>query len=137
MLMKNSLQISSIYYYFNDFKNVHNFTIKNAFMIPPSELIIHVQVHAVPFTKTVYIERSDFREVDSPDYFRMAPGKPVGLLKVPYPVTATTVEKDPSSGKVTVVHARYEKPADGGPPKKPKRYYSNVAKEPRCLLYSC
>ena len=52
----------------------------------------------------------------------MAPGKPVGLLKVPYPVTATSFEKDPSSGKVTVVHARYEKPADGGPPKKPKRY---------------
>lgn len=44
--------------------------------------------HDVPFTKTVYIERSDFREVDSADYFRLAPGKTVGLLKVPYPITA-------------------------------------------------
>ena len=79
-------------------------------------------VHTVPFTKTVYIERSDFREVDSPDYFRMAPGKPVGLMKVPYPITATTFEKDPESGKVTVVHARYEKPSDGEKPIKPKRH---------------
>ena len=80
--------------------------------------------HTVPFTKTVYIERSDFREVDSPDYFRMAPGKPVGLMKVPYPITATTFEKHPESGQVTVVHARYDKPAEGEKPIKPKRYVS-------------
>ena len=80
----------------------------------------------MPFTKTVYIERSDFREVDSADYFRMAPGKPVGLMKVPYPVNATSFEKDPTSGQMTVVHAKYEKPADGAAPKKPKRYFSSL-----------
>lgn len=73
----------------------------------------------MPFTKRVFIDRSDFREVDSPDYFRMAPGKPVGLLKAPYPVTAKSFEKD-ESGRVTVVHASYDKPADGSAPKKPK-----------------
>lgn len=68
----------------------------------------------------MYIDRSDFREEDSPDYFRLAPGKSVGLLKVPYPIVATSYEKDPATGLVTVVHARYDKPEDGSAPKKPK-----------------
>ncbi|KAL9629057.1 MAG: hypothetical protein Q9204_005495, partial [Flavoplaca sp. TL-2023a] len=79
--------------------------------------------HVVPFTKTVYIDRSDFREVDSKDFFRLAPGKSVGLLKVPFPVKATSFEKDESSGLVTAVHADYEKPEDGTTAfKKPKTY---------------
>ncbi|CAI7632050.1 unnamed protein product [Penicillium pancosmium] len=82
--------------------------------------------HTIPFTKTVYIERSDFREVDSPDYFRLAPGKTVGLLKAPYPITATTFEKD-AAGNVTVVHAKYEKPAEGEAAKKPKSFIHWVA----------
>ena len=83
--------------------------------------------HTIPFTNTVYIERSDFREVDSPDYFRLAPGKSVGLLKVPYPITATSVVKDPATGVVTLVHAKYEKPPDGSAPKKPKSFIHWVA----------
>ncbi|OBT63943.1 hypothetical protein VE03_05993 [Pseudogymnoascus sp. 23342-1-I1] len=39
-------------------------------------------VHTVPFTRTVYIERSDFRESASKDFFRLAPGTSVGLLKL-------------------------------------------------------
>lgn len=84
-------------------------------------------VHTIPFTKYVYIERSDFREVDSPDYFRLAPGKTVGLMKAPFPVTATSFEKDPSTGDVTLIHATYEKPADGSGPKKPKSFIHWVA----------
>jgi len=86
--------------------------------------------HTIPFTNTVYIDRSDFRELDSPDYFRLAPGKSVGLLKVPYPITATTFEKDPTTGLVTVVHAKYDKPADGSPAKKPKGWIHWVASSP-------
>ncbi|KAL9004303.1 MAG: hypothetical protein Q9188_002875 [Gyalolechia gomerana] len=83
--------------------------------------------HSIPFTKKVYIERSDFREVDSDDYFRLAPGKSVGLLKAPFPITATSIEKDPNTGEVTVVHAKYEKPLDGSAPKKPKSFIHWVA----------
>jgi glutaminyl-tRNA synthetase len=83
--------------------------------------------HTVPFTRTVYIDRSDFREVDSKDYFRLAPGKAVGLLKVPYPIKATTYEKDESTGLITAVHATYEKPAEGTAFKKPKTYIQWVA----------
>ena len=86
--------------------------------------------HSVPFTRTVYIERTDFRETDAPDYFRLAPGKTVGLLKVPFPITATSVDKDPSSGAIIAVHATYEKPEDGQPPLKPKSWIHWVAASP-------
>ncbi|KAI1918621.1 hypothetical protein LOZ65_004768 [Ophidiomyces ophidiicola] len=84
----------------------------------------------VPFTKVVYIERSDFREEDSSDYFRLAPGKTVGLMKAPYPITATTYDKDPKSGEVICVHAKYEKPIEGSPTKKPKTYIHWVGVSP-------
>ena len=87
--------------------------------------------HTIPFTKTVFIERSDFREVDSPDYFRLAPGKTVGLMKAPFPITATSVEKDPSTGAITLIHATYEKPPDGSASsKKPKSFIHWVASSP-------
>ena len=86
--------------------------------------------HTIPFTKNVYIERSDFREVDSPDYFRLAPGKTVGLMKVPFPITANSVDKDPSTGEITFIHAIYDKPADGSALKKPKSYIHWVASSP-------
>jgi glutaminyl-tRNA synthetase len=68
-------------------------------------------------TKTVYIDRSDFREVDSADYFRLAPGKTVGLLQVPYPIKATSFSKDDATGTVTEVRAIFDKES-----KKPKAY---------------
>ena len=81
-----------------------------------------MQTHKIPFTKVVYIERSDFREVDSPDYFRLAPGKAVGLMKVSFPITATSFDKDAESGAITCVHAKYEKPSEeGSAPKRAKR----------------
>lgn len=86
--------------------------------------------HKLPFTKTVYIERDDFREEDSKDFFRMAPGKPVGLLKVAYPVIATSFKKDEATGLVTEIHAKYDKPAEGEKVKRPKAYIHWVAKAP-------
>lgn len=83
--------------------------------------------HTVPFTKRVYIDRSDFREVDSNDYFRLAPGKSVGLMKVPFPIKATSFEKDESTGSITTVHATYEQPTEDAPFKKPKTYIQWVA----------
>lgn len=83
--------------------------------------------HMVPFTKVVYIDRSDFREVDSKDYFRLAPGKSVGLMKVPFPIKATNFDKDETTGLIKTVHATYEKPEEGAPFKKPKTYIQWVA----------
>jgi len=78
---------------------------------------------SVPFTRTVYIDRSDFREQDSADYFRLAPGKSVGLLYTEHPIQCTSFRKD-NAGRVVEVFAKYE---NEGPPFKPKAFIQWVA----------
>jgi glutaminyl-tRNA synthetase len=73
--------------------------------------------HKLKFTRTVYIDRSDFREVDSKDYFRLAPNKTVGLLNAPHPIKAVSFTKDEATGKVTEVRAVFDKET-----KKPKTF---------------
>ncbi|KAK4042961.1 hypothetical protein C8A01DRAFT_44031 [Parachaetomium inaequale] len=73
----------------------------------------------IKLTRTVYIERSDFREVDSGDYFRLAPGKTVGLLHMPHPIKAVSFTKDDITGAVTEIRAVFDKE---GTTKKPKTY---------------
>ena len=72
--------------------------------------------HTVRLTKTIYIDRSDFREEDSKDFFRLAPGKTVGLLQAPYPIKAVSFTKDESSGAITGIQAVFDKGS------KPKAY---------------
>ncbi|KAF7554708.1 hypothetical protein G7Z17_g2745 [Cylindrodendrum hubeiense] len=72
--------------------------------------------HKVRLTKTVYIDRSDFREEDIKGYFRLAPGKTVGLLNAPHPIKATSFIKDETTGQVTSVKAVFDKES------KPKTY---------------
>ncbi|CAK7226528.1 Glutaminyl-tRNA synthetase [Sporothrix curviconia] len=68
-----------------------------------------VGVHDVTFARTIYIDRSDFREEADPSFFRLAPGKSVGLLQVPHPIRAVSYTKDPTTGKVTEVRAVLER----------------------------
>lgn len=68
----------------------------------------------VPFSRKLYIDASDFRVQDEPDYFRLAPGKSVGLFQAPFPITCTGYELDEKSGRVTSLKARYEDPSMGG-----------------------
>ncbi|PQK16251.1 hypothetical protein BB8028_0006g05720 [Beauveria bassiana] len=77
--------------------------------IPFSPKDPKVGSHKVKFTPTVYIDRSDFREEDSKDYFRLAPGKSVGLLHAPYPIKATSFTKDEATGKVKEIRAVFDK----------------------------
>ncbi|KAH7385328.1 tRNA synthetases class I, catalytic domain-containing protein [Phaeosphaeria sp. MPI-PUGE-AT-0046c] len=58
----------------------------------------------VKIGNAVYIDRSDFREEDDPDYFRLAPNKAVGLYNVPFPIRATSFSKD-ENGNVTEIKA--------------------------------
>ena len=68
--------------------------------------------HTVPFTRDLYIDRSDFRpEGPSSDFFRLAPGQPVGLLHVPHPIIADSFNTDPSTGQVTEIKATYLDPS--------------------------
>jgi glutaminyl-tRNA synthetase len=59
----------------------------------------------LPFTKTVYIDRSDFREEDEAGYFGMAPGKEVKLLFA-YNIRCDDVKKE--NGVVTEVVCTYD-----------------------------
>lgn len=77
----------------------------------------------IPFTRTVYIEADDFRLEDSKDYFRLAPGKTVGLIQAPHPITCTSYKTDPTTGAVTEVICKLEDDV----PKKPKAYIQWVA----------
>jgi glutaminyl-tRNA synthetase len=66
----------------------------------------------VPFTRELWIEQDDFREVPRPKYFRLTPGVEV-RLRAAYIVKCTGVEKD-AAGNVTAVRATYDPESRGG-----------------------
>ncbi|KAF2159581.1 hypothetical protein M409DRAFT_29900 [Zasmidium cellare ATCC 36951] len=70
--------------------------------------------HKVPFTKTIYIDRDDFREVDDHDFFRLSPGQSVGLLNAEHPISCVSFSKDPATGKVSEIKAQYGKDVKPG-----------------------
>ena len=67
----------------------------------------------VPFSKVLYIERDDFREVPPPKFFRLAPGREV-RLRWAFLVTCTSVVKDPLTGEVLEIHCTYDPATRGG-----------------------
>ena len=60
----------------------------------------------VPFSREVYIEQDDFREVPPPKYYRLSPGKEVRLRNA-YFITAHSVVKD-AAGNIVEVHCTYD-----------------------------
>src|SRR5881392_2332331 len=67
----------------------------------------------VPFSRVLYIEQDDFREVPPPKYFRLSPGAEV-RLRYAYVVKCTGLVKDPRTGEVTEVHCTYDPRSRGG-----------------------
>jgi glutaminyl-tRNA synthetase len=66
----------------------------------------------VPFSRVLYIEQDDFREVPPPKYFRLTPGREV-RLRYGYLVTCTGVVKN-DKGEVIEVHCTYDPATRGG-----------------------
>jgi len=66
----------------------------------------------VPFSRVLYIEQDDFREVPPPKYFRLSPGKEV-RLRYGYFITCTGVVKD-EKGDVVEIHCTYDPATHGG-----------------------
>jgi glutaminyl-tRNA synthetase len=66
----------------------------------------------VPFSRELYIEQDDFREVPPPKYYRLSPGKEVRLRNA-YFITAQSVVKD-AAGNVIEVHCTYDPLSRGG-----------------------
>jgi glutaminyl-tRNA synthetase len=67
----------------------------------------------IPFSRVIYIDQDDFRELPPPKYFRLYPGNEV-RLRYAYLVKCTDFVKDPISGKVTEVHCTYDPTTRGG-----------------------
>jgi glutaminyl-tRNA synthetase len=66
----------------------------------------------VPFSRTLYIEQDDFREVPPPKYFRLSPGREV-RLRYGYFITCKSVVKN-EKGDVVEVHCTYDSATRGG-----------------------
>jgi glutaminyl-tRNA synthetase len=66
----------------------------------------------VPFSRELYIEQDDFREVPPPKFYRLSPGKEVRLRNA-YFVTAQEVVKD-AEGNLTEVRCTYDPLSRGG-----------------------
>ncbi len=67
----------------------------------------------VPFSRVLYIEQDDFREVPPKGYYRLSPGREV-RLRYGYLVTCTSVVKDEKTGEVIEVHCTYDPATRGG-----------------------
>jgi glutaminyl-tRNA synthetase len=61
----------------------------------------------VAFSRELWIDRDDFREVAPPRFFRLSPGSEV-RLRGAYWIRCTGVTKDPATGDVVEVRATYD-----------------------------
>ena len=94
---------------------------------------------AMPFSRTLYIDREDFRTEDEKGYFRLAPGKTVRLMYA-YLITCTgfTISADPSAtggggGRVTEIQATVDLSSKNNNDKKVKGNLHWVAEpQPNC-----
>jgi len=66
----------------------------------------------VLFSRELYIEQDDFREVPPPKYYRLSPGKEVRLRNA-YFITAQSVQKS-VDGSLVEVHCTYDPASRGG-----------------------
>ena len=69
-------------------------------------------VRKVPFSRELYIEQDDFREVPPPKYFRLSPGREV-RLRGTYFLTCERAVKD-AEGNVVELRCRYDPATRGG-----------------------
>lgn len=66
----------------------------------------------IPFSRTLYIEREDFREASSGKYFRLSLGREV-RLKGAYIIKGTSVVKG-TDGEISEIHATYDPDSRSG-----------------------
>jgi glutaminyl-tRNA synthetase len=66
----------------------------------------------LPFSRVLYIEQDDFREVPPPKYFRLAPGREI-RLRYAYFITCVDVVKD-AQGNVIELRCTYDPATRGG-----------------------
>lgn len=67
----------------------------------------------IPFSREIYIEDEDFREIPPKKYFRLAPGQEV-RLKHAYIIKCERVVKDEKTSKVIEIHCSYDQGTKSG-----------------------
>ena len=68
---------------------------------------------SIPFSRTVYIEKDDFREEPPPKFYRLSPGREI-RLKDAYYITCTEVVKDEATGEIIELRCTYDPETHGG-----------------------
>jgi len=72
-----------------------------------------VGTRKIPFSRVLYIEQDDFREVPPKKFFRLAPGREV-RLRYAYFIKCVDVIKDEQTGEVVELHCTYDPKTRGG-----------------------
>ena len=67
----------------------------------------------LPFSRVLYIDQDDFREVPPPKYFRLSPGREV-RLRYAYFIKCESVVKDPATGEIVELRCTYDPATRGG-----------------------
>ena len=70
-------------------------------------------VRKLPFSKELYIERSDFMEDPPKKYFRLGPGREV-RLRYAYLIRFVSMVKDEKTGEILEIHCTYDPTTRGG-----------------------
>ena len=78
----------------------------------------------VPFSRTLYIEQEDFREVPPPKYYRLSPGKEV-RLRYAYIVKCESVVKN-ERGEIIEVHCTYDPETRSGGPQAGRKVKATI-----------
>lgn len=84
------------------------------------------ETYKLPFTRVVYMEATDFKEVDEKEYYGLAPNKSI-MFRYAYIIKCTGYTKD-ASGRVTEVQAEAELAPSG---KKPPKGVLNWVAQPK------
>ncbi|KMQ96224.1 putative glutaminyl-trna synthetase [Lasius niger] len=72
--------------------------------------------HEITFDEILYIESSDFKEIEEKGFRRLTPKQPVGLKHAGIVVTFENIEKDPS-GNITNITVRQDPVSENNKPK--------------------
>jgi glutaminyl-tRNA synthetase len=64
-------------------------------------------IRQVPFSRTLYIDRDDFREDPPKQFFRLAVGREV-RLRYAYIITCVGLKKDPATGEILELRCTYD-----------------------------
>ncbi len=78
----------------------------------------------VPFSRELYIEQDDFREVPPPKYYRLYPGNEV-RLRYAYFIKCSSVIKD-NQGNIIEVHCTYDPATKGGDARDGRKVKSTI-----------